>query len=163
MIRKGLFVSALVAGALIGAPAQAAVRFAATSGIINQLHNNSSLTNDFQFTICNSSGNCQTQFTGVTGLRNYGNLAGLNSWANTGSYGGQGGYFDNYRPTFQGVSSFFGNNTQTPNQQQIQEDESSFSTLMMPVPEPATWGMMILGFGFIGFTMRRRQGAVSFG
>jgi len=25
------------------------------------------------------------------------------------------------------------------------------------VPEPATWAMMILGFGLIGFTMRRRQ------
>jgi hypothetical protein len=28
------------------------------------------------------------------------------------------------------------------------------------VPEPATWGMMILGFGMIGFTLRRRQKAI---
>ncbi len=27
------------------------------------------------------------------------------------------------------------------------------------VPEPATWAMMILGFGFAGFAMRRRQAA----
>jgi len=27
------------------------------------------------------------------------------------------------------------------------------------VPEPATWGMMILGFGFVGFSMRRRGSA----
>lgn len=26
-----------------------------------------------------------------------------------------------------------------------------------PVPEPATWGMMLLGFGAIGFSMRRRR------
>jgi len=25
------------------------------------------------------------------------------------------------------------------------------------VPEPATWAMMLLGFGAVGFAMRRRQ------
>ena len=30
------------------------------------------------------------------------------------------------------------------------------------VPEPATWGMMILGFGLVGSAMRRRSAAVSF-
>jgi hypothetical protein len=25
------------------------------------------------------------------------------------------------------------------------------------VPEPATWGMMLLGFGAIGFSMRRKR------
>lgn len=29
-------------------------------------------------------------------------------------------------------------------------------TLMASVPEPATWGMMIVGFGFVGFASRRR-------
>ena len=28
-----------------------------------------------------------------------------------------------------------------------------------PIPEPATWGMMILGFGMVGATMRRRRSA----
>lgn len=28
-----------------------------------------------------------------------------------------------------------------------------------PVPEPATWAMMLAGFGFIGFAMRRKQQA----
>lgn len=31
------------------------------------------------------------------------------------------------------------------------------------VPEPATWGMLILGFGAIGATLRRRSGQVAFG
>jgi len=32
-----------------------------------------------------------------------------------------------------------------------------------PVPEPATWGMVVLGFGAMGAAMRRRQRAsVSF-
>uniref|UniRef100_UPI0035CA2869 PEPxxWA-CTERM sorting domain-containing protein n=1 Tax=uncultured Sphingomonas sp. TaxID=158754 RepID=UPI0035CA2869 len=30
------------------------------------------------------------------------------------------------------------------------------------VPEPATWGMMILGFGLIGGALRRRKSTVSF-
>jgi hypothetical protein len=31
------------------------------------------------------------------------------------------------------------------------------ATAATTVPEPATWGLMILGFGAIGFTMRRRR------
>jgi Domain of unknown function (DUF4394)/PEP-CTERM motif len=30
-------------------------------------------------------------------------------------------------------------------------------TAISPVPEPATWGMMILGFGIVGGTLRRRN------
>lgn len=30
-------------------------------------------------------------------------------------------------------------------------------TPVSPVPEPATWAMMILGLGFIGAALRRRQ------
>lgn len=29
------------------------------------------------------------------------------------------------------------------------------------VPEPATWGMMLLGFGLMGFSMRRRRSSVT--
>jgi hypothetical protein len=29
---------------------------------------------------------------------------------------------------------------------------------MAAVPEPGTWAMMLLGFGAIGFSMRRRRG-----
>jgi hypothetical protein len=31
------------------------------------------------------------------------------------------------------------------------------SSLVAPVPEPATWAMMLLGFASIGFAMRRRR------
>lgn len=35
-------------------------------------------------------------------------------------------------------------------------------TTAAAVPEPATWGMMILGFGMLGAAMRRRRTQVSF-
>jgi hypothetical protein len=49
--------------------------------------------------------------------------------------------------TFTLVNPFFGNGTLT------------ISDLSAAVPEPATWIMMILGFGFVGAAMRRRSQA----
>jgi hypothetical protein len=37
-----------------------------------------------------------------------------------------------------------------------------FDNLASAVPEPAAWGMMILGFGLVGGVMRRRSAKVSF-
>jgi hypothetical protein len=37
---------------------------------------------------------------------------------------------------------------------------SRLSLSFVPVPEPATWAMMLLGFAGIGFTVRRRQPAL---
>jgi hypothetical protein len=31
------------------------------------------------------------------------------------------------------------------------------------VPEPATWAMMLLGFGAVGYSMRRRKATVQLG
>ncbi|QMW24730.1 PEP-CTERM sorting domain-containing protein [Sandaracinobacteroides saxicola] len=46
-------------------------------------------------------------------------------------------------------------------------DEAQNANYVLPtsalayVPEPATWAMMIVGFGLVGSTMRRRRPAVS--
>lgn len=37
---------------------------------------------------------------------------------------------------------------------------TSISSVTAAVPEPATWAMMLVGFGGIGFAMRRRSGKV---
>ena len=37
----------------------------------------------------------------------------------------------------------------------------SLSNLTATVPEPATWGMMLVGFGFVGVAARRRNNAVA--
>ncbi len=161
MIRKGLLVSALAAGAMIGAtPAQSAVTLASVSSIINQLKANSTFSaNNMEFTIC-QNGTCQTLFTGVAGLHNFNDLGGLNNWANTGSTPNTPGYFDNYRFTYSGVGGYFGN--QTP----PASESMSFQTLAVappPIPEPATWALMIFGFGVIGMAMRRRPVVINFG
>lgn len=39
------------------------------------------------------------------------------------------------------------------------DDVSVTATVNGPVPEPATWAMMLIGFGGIGFAMRRKRGA----
>ena len=38
-----------------------------------------------------------------------------------------------------------------------QKLDYGFRTWMDAVPEPQTWAMMLMGFGFVGFAMRRRQ------
>lgn len=39
--------------------------------------------------------------------------------------------------------------------------ESANFSITTPVPEPATWAMMLVGFGGIGFAMRRRKSKVT--
>ena len=160
MIRNALLVSALSAGALIGAaPAQASVTLSSISGVIDQLQNNSSFSaNNMQFSIC-QNGSCQTVFTGVSGLQNV-DLGAINAWANTGNQQTGTSAWDRYRFTFSGVGSYFGNQGGS-----VPPQNYSVQTLAptLPVPEPASWAMMILGFGIIGYVLRSRPVVINFG
>ncbi len=64
-------------------------------------------------------------------------------------------------------SSILGGPSLTRNQFSVTNSRYSFRGVDIvptaPVPEPATWAMMIAGFGAIGTTMRRRRLRVSFG
>ncbi|MCP3730627.1 PEPxxWA-CTERM sorting domain-containing protein [Sphingomonas sp. MG17] len=40
-------------------------------------------------------------------------------------------------------------------------DNITFNTAISAVPEPATWIMMLRGFGSIGFAIRRRKVAIN--
>jgi hypothetical protein len=65
---------------------------------------------------------------------------------------GGGGFF-----AFSEESSFGGESTQDDGQP---GGDSDLRTPAAPVPEPATWAMMIAGFGLAGAVMRRRRAVV---
>ena len=57
----------------------------------------------------------------------------------------------------QSVSTFyFGYDDQAANPDRDYDDMIIRATVRSAVPEPATWAMMILGFGFAGMALRRR-------
>jgi len=96
------------------------------------------------------------------GLNGTGNLLGtLNLTPNAGSCPGYSAAFCPFSPTgilFDGVarSVSFGGVAN-----QIVFDDITFgSDVPGPgvIPEPATWAMMIMGFGLVGFASRRRRG-----
>ncbi|WP_058756032.1 DUF4394 domain-containing protein [Sphingomonas endophytica] len=43
-----------------------------------------------------------------------------------------------------------------------QTNRALFGIAIAAVPEPGTWGMMILGFGVVGYAMRRRKAMIRF-
>jgi hypothetical protein len=56
---------------------------------------------------------------------------------------------DSYSLSFHGLQ-FTGDNT-------AYIDAVTLSAAVAPIPEPATWAMMLLGFGAMGVTLRRRR------
>jgi hypothetical protein len=68
--------------------------------------------------------------------------------------------FDNGTVEFWSLDNFnlqAGTYTLTLNGTNSQTGALSGNITMNPVPEPATWAMMLLGFGAVGFAMRRRR------
>lgn len=58
----------------------------------------------------------------------------------------------------QPVSVFYlGYDDQINNQDDNHDDFIVRATVLPPVPEPATWAMMLVGFAGIGYSMRRRR------
>jgi hypothetical protein len=128
MTRKGLFASIVTATLLaVGSPTGATQNLGAVSNVVNKLYYGSALSgNGFSFSIT-ENGQTRTLFTGLAGLRQFTDLAGLNNWANGGStssysytptFTAVGGYFGaasapasqsySYTPTFTAVSGYFG-------------------------------------------------------
>ncbi len=83
-----------------------------------------------------------------------GPLPGVNFGALIGNFGGATPYFrigSSLTTTFAQSGEIFGrvNDINTNN-------SGSFTVSVSAIPEPATWGMLILGFGVMGGAMRRR-------
>lgn len=85
-----------------------------------------------------------------------------------------GGYYDTAAQSFAASSKYVGFFTLTDRtnvgfflyDDVLSDNRGGVSIAVAAVPEPTTWGMMILGFGAVGFAMRRRAKVrtnVSFG
>ena len=62
-------------------------------------------------------------------------------------------FFNAFNGTFKSVTLSFGNGAMVQNISQVRV------TAAGAVPEPATWGLMLMGFAGVGFAMRRRKDA----
>lgn len=63
-------------------------------------------------------------------------------------------FFNAFNGTFKSVTMTFTNGATV---QDVRQFRMNAATPMAAVPEPATWAMMLFGFGAIGFGMRRRR------
>jgi hypothetical protein len=94
---------------------------------------------------------------------NAGSLAGLLNFSSNGGRSvtvGQDGFgifLGRGQTSGQSVSTFYiGYDDQASNQDNDYDDMIIRATVRSAVPEPATWAMMLIGFGAIGLTLRRK-------
>lgn len=180
MVRKGLSlvaaVAALAAGSsmanaavVVSTPTNAVYTPPTSGGLLGQVAAGSSSNDTFNFTVSGSdtlfSGQLSNTSVLPSGLGNidFSNIrldgvAGLFSLVTAPSGapetwaccqpGGNGAILltaGNHTLTF----------TATNTSSMLGTYSGSFNFAVAPVPEPATWAMMLLGFGGIGFAMRR--------
>ena len=62
---------------------------------------------------------------------------------------------------FSGINGTRINSVTFSNSPSINAFEAANFSITGPVPEPATWALMIAGFGLVGFAMRRRQNKIT--
>lgn len=95
----------------------------------------------------------------LTGLLNFTSTGGPMSSATVGM-DGFGIFLGRGQTTGQNVSVFYlGFDDQITNQDDNHDDFIVRATVLPPVPEPATWAMMLVGFAGVGVAMRRRRRA----
>jgi PEP-CTERM motif len=68
----------------------------------------------------------------------------------------------NFSLAFSGLTNPFGSPSWTADSDGTFASDSRTGPGGGPVPEPATWGMMIVGFGGVGVLLRRRRTTVAF-
>lgn len=63
--------------------------------------------------------------------------------------------------TYLAFEDVLGRRTDGRNRQDFDYNDYRFAFSVNVIPEPATWAMLIAGFGLVGFAMRRRKAAVA--
>jgi len=163
-MRLGLCASA-VALALVAMPAQAAVYVVGISG---------TLTGSTATTLCTSGPSClpgQSQqsspfgndFTRMLGALNLAQGDNVFSFGSPYSGGLFNGIISNNNGVLTGRDLSFSFQTCSPGLPtigcQLTTARAATFAVSGGVPEPATWALMLLGFGAIGTAMRRRRAA----
>lgn len=130
-------------------PANGAARVSATDGILNNpltFTFNDGLISALEFNI-NALTNGDVFFT-FAGGDSDGQVTTLYDLGKNGE-----NFFNAFNGTFKSVTMTFANGATVDDVRQFRIGAAPTAA----VPEPATWAMMLLGFGAIGFGMRRRR------
>jgi hypothetical protein len=130
-------------------PANGAARVTATDGILNNpltFSFDDGLISALEFNI-NALTNGDVFFT-FAGGDSDGQVTTLYDLASNGE-----NFFNAFNGTFKSVTMTFANGATVQDVRQFRINAAPTAA----VPEPATWAMMLLGFGAIGFGMRRRR------
>jgi len=175
MIRKSSLAAAVLAAALL--PLQGASADTGANGQISQIvralsMNGQFAPNSFTFRLDTGSGST-ILFSGIAGVRGFNDFQTLNEWiasnqsatppANNANQGGS------YTFTHSVLGSYFDQiEQQEPAAQAYQAAVAAAPEFVappaptIPVPEPATWAMMIGGLTLAGLALRRSRATVSF-
>jgi hypothetical protein len=131
-------------------PASGAARVSATDGILDNpltFTFDDGLISALEFNI-NALTNGDVFFT-FAGGDSDGQVTTLYDLASNGQ-----NFFNAFNGTFKSVTMTFANGATV---EDVRQFRMSAASPTAAVPEPATWAMMLLGFGAIGFGMRRRR------
>lgn len=189
MFKKIAFAGALAAAAMVGAPAHAAaVIYLTDDGMngdqtIELVAGTNSATGGFSFQVTEDDEGAGFTATYTFNNTVYDPAAGQAtliftvgggsdlSFTDATLAGGAGQLVVNNDPGFPGATVFvfnspipLGSNTLTFSGNLLgggTSDTASGTLTLTAVPEPSTWAMFILGFGALGFAMRRRNAIVT--
>jgi hypothetical protein len=189
MIRTACLAATLLAGTLLPATsASASVSiYGSISQIVMSLSEGSRLSRDFSLTL-DMPGGARQLFKGLKGVRQFNDFGTLNDWVQeqarpdsvftgapyTFTHGAVDGYFDGKKDNspFDGgpykfTHSALGNAAdpaQPEPEEHIMMIDAPLEPIAIsapPVPEPASWALMIGGFALTGATLRTRRAVLS--
>jgi len=174
MIRKSSLAAALLAAAMM--PAQGANAGTTLNGqisqIINALHKDGHFSpTDFTFSI-DTAGGTTPLFSGIAGVRGFNDFQTLNDWVGQPAPAPSVFSGGSYVFTHSVLGSYFDQLEQpAPAPAPAARYQAALAAApqfvappapTIPVPEPATWAMMIGGLTLVGIALRRSRASVSF-
>lgn len=178
MIRKSGLAAALLTAALL--PVQSASADTGANGQISQVvralsMNGQFAPNSFTFSL-NTGAGSTVLFSGIAGVRGFNDFQTLNDWIASSQPATPPAGNPNQGGSYTFTHSVLGSYFDQIEQQQAQEPAGQAYQAAVaaapefiappaptiPVPEPATWAMMVGGLALAGLALRRSRATVSF-